>query len=258
MRRRNSHLRPASVERDLARLADGTLDPSQRDRVERMVADSDELQDRLREQRLAVDATRGIVERERAPLTLRMHRQTLTARPRRRGPLFTVGALATAGALLWTVAVLGGSPAGLTVAEAAGLAGRPATAPVIKPPDDQVTLPGLRAAGLPFPYWEDHFGWHATGTRTDRMDGHALTTVFYRRGAQHIAYTIVAGDRLPPVTDAHIAVRAGTLLTISTTAGRTVVTWLRQGHTCVLSARDVPLDALVKLATWRGQGRIPY
>jgi hypothetical protein len=256
MPRRDSHLRPASIERDLARLADGTLDPSERDRVERMVAGSDELQDRLREQRLAVDATRGIVQRERAPLTLHLHRRTLAARPRRRGPLFAVGALSTAGALLWAVAVLGGTPAGLTVAQAAALAGRPATAPVSKPPDDQVTLPGLRAAGLPFPYWEDHFNWQAEGARTDRLDGRLETTVFYRRHAQSVAYTIVAGASLPSGAGARTIVRDGTMLAVYPKLG--VVTWLRRGHTCVLSGRGVPLQAMLELAVWRGSGRIPY
>jgi hypothetical protein len=248
----------ASIERDLARLADGTLEPANRERVQQRVDGSPELQARLHEQRTAVAAARSVARLERAPLTLRLEHRALTAQRPRRAPVLGLGLAGATGAIVWTFVGLGGGQAALTVAQAATIAARPATAVVAEPADDEVTLPRLSAAGLPFPYWEDHFGWHATGTRTDRMDGHALTTVFYRRGAQHIAYTIVAGDRLPPVTDAHIAVRAGTLLTISTTAGRTVVTWLRQGHTCVLSARDVPLDALVKLATWRGQGRIPY
>jgi hypothetical protein len=256
MRRRNSHLRPASVERDLARLADGTLDHSQRERVERMVAGSAELQARLREQRLAVDATRGIVARERAPLALHLHRRTLAARPRRRGPLFAVGALGTAGALLWTVAVLGGTPAGLTVAQAAALSGRPATTPVREPRDDQVTLPGLRAAGLPFPYWGDHFDWEAEGARTDGLDGRLETTVFYRRDAGSVAYTIVSGTSLPSGAGARTIVRDGIMLAVYPKLG--VVTWLRRGHTCVLSGRGVPLQAMLELAVWRGSGRIPY
>ncbi|MBV9605521.1 MAG: hypothetical protein JO027_10455, partial [Solirubrobacterales bacterium] len=163
------------------------------------------------------------------------------------------------GAVVWTLAALGGGQATLTVAQAATIAIRPATTTVAEPADDQVTLPGVRAGGLQFPYWEDHFGWHATGMRTDRVDGRHLTTVFYRRGAQRIAYTIVAGDELPPAMAARITVNAGTLLASSMTGGRPVVTWLRRGQTCVLSgARGVPLAALVKLAGWRGGGRIPY
>jgi hypothetical protein len=41
--------------------------------------------------------------------------------------------------------------------------------------------------------------------------------------------------------------------------GRPVVTWLRQGHTCVLSGgRGVSFGALQKLAGWRAHGEIPF
>jgi hypothetical protein len=255
---RSSSSRGASIERDLARLADGTLDPSSRERVQQLVAGSPELQARLREQRTAVAAARSVARLERAPLALRMEHRAFTVRCRRRASGLGVGLAGATGAIAWTFIGLGGGQAALTVAQAATIAARPATAVVAEPSDDDVTLPRLSGAGLPFPYWEDSFGWHATGTRTDRIDGQSLTTVFYRRGAQHIAYTIVAGDALSPVAGARIDVRAGTLLTTSTTGGRTVVTWQRQGHTCVLSGQDVPVSALVKLATWRDQGRIPF
>lgn len=248
----------ASTERDLARLADGTLAPADRERVQSRVAGSPELQARLREQRQAVAAARSVAQLERAPLALRMEHHTLTTRSRRRAPVLGLGLAGAAGAVVWTLVGLGGGQAALTVAQAATIAARPATALVAEPADDDVTLPRVNAGGLPFPYWEDRFGWHATGTRTDDLDGRTLTTVFYRRGAQHIAYTIVAGDALPPATDARAGMRAGTLLATSTTGGRLVVTWLRQGHTCVLSGRGVPASALIRLAAWRGHGRIPY
>jgi hypothetical protein len=125
--------------------------------------------------------------------------------------------------------------------------------------DDHVALPGVQAEDMPFPYWEDAFGWHADGARTDRMDGRLLTTVFYRRGAERIAYTIVAGNALPPVAAARTTVRGGTMLAGSWRRGRPVVTWLRRGHTCVLSGgRGVSLGALTQLAGWRGHGEIPF
>lgn len=247
-----------SIERDLARLADGTLDPADRERINQRVAGSVELQARLREQRKAVAAARSVAQLERAPFALRMGHGVLAAHAGRRGPALGLGLAGAAGAIVWTFIGLGGGQAALTVAQAATIAVRPATTVLAEPSGDNVTLPRLRAAGLPFPYWEDRFGWHATGVRTDRLDGRTLTTVFYRSGAQRIAYTIVAGAALPSVTGARTAVRAGTLLATSTTGGRDVVTWLRQGHTCVLSGAGVPLGALVKLATWRGHGRIPY
>ena len=258
MRRRDRHLRPASVERDLARLADGTLDAYQSERVERLVARSPELQARLRDQRRALDAVRSVAHCERAPLAVRMRRQPPAAGPRWRGALLGLGALGTAAALLWTVALLTGSQAGLTVAQAATLATRPARIPVSEPRNDGVTLPHLRAAGLPFPYWEDRFDWRAEGARKDRLDGRPETTVFYRRDGKSVAYTIVSGKSLPIAPGAQTITRAGTVLTSYSIRGTRVVTWLRRGHTCVLSGRGVPLQALLKLAVWRGRGQIPY
>jgi hypothetical protein len=258
MRDHSVHHRTAEVERELARLADGTLQGSRRDRVEGLVTGSAELQARLREQRRAVAATRSVAQQERAPLALRVRRGALAARPRRRSPALAVAVAGAAGALLWTVTALGGAQAGLTVAQAATLAAQPSTIAVAEPRDDGVTLPRVRAAGLPFPYWEDRFHWRATGARTDRLGGRVETTVFYRRGARSVAYTIVSGHYLPDAAGARTMVRAGTVLTSFSADGRHVVTWLRRGHTCVLSSRDAPVDALLKLAAWRGHGRIPY
>ena len=251
MRIPNRHPSRTSIEHDLTRLADGTLDASKRQRVERLVVTSPELKARLHEQRRALAATRTVAQRERAPLPLRLRRPAVAPRRRaRRAPTFAAGLAGTLGAVVWTLAALGSSGAGLTVAQAATLATRPAIATVTEPRDDQVTLPDLRAAGLPFPYWDDRFDWRATGSRTDVVEGRTLTTVFYRRGEQTIAYTIVSGAALAGDTPTRI----GTL----SSAERHVVTWLRRGHTCVLSGRGVPFAALIRLADWRDHGRIPY
>lgn len=251
--------RSSEIERDLTRLADGTLDAARRRRLEELLRGSPELQTRLREQRRAVAAARSLARSERAPVAVRMQHKALTTRPTRRLPTFGLGLAGAAAALLWTLATLGGGQATLTVAQAATIAVRAPAVAVAEPTDDQVNLPDVTGAGLSFPYWQDRFGWKATGSRTDRLDGRLLTTVFYRRGAQRIAYTIVPGDALPPVAGARTTDRSGTVLASSRSGGRTVVTWLRRGHTCVLSGgRDVPLAALVKLAGWRGGGRIPY
>ena len=255
---RGHHLRAAAIERDLARLADGTLEPSRRDRVERLVACSSELQGQLAEQHVAIAATRAIVERERAPLALRLHGRPLAQPPRRRRPVLGAGLVGAVGALIWLLFALGGSQVTLTVAQAAAVAARPAVVAVAEPRDDGVTLPHLRSGGLPFPYWEDHFEWRAAGARTDRLRGRTLTTVFYRRGGRQVAYTIVPGGRLPAMSGARMMVRAGTVVMSSSSGGELIVTWLRRGHTCVLSGHGVSLEALLKLAVWRGHGRIPF
>ncbi len=43
-------------------------------------------------------------------------------------------------------------------------------------------------------------------------------------------------------------------LPIFALAGRTVVTWRRAGHTCVISATHVPVGSLEQLAGWRASG----
>jgi hypothetical protein len=37
-----------------------------------------------------------------------------------------------------------------------------------------------------------------------------------------------------------------------------VVTWRRQGHTCVLSGTGVDRDTLLELAAWKGQGAVSF
>jgi hypothetical protein len=258
MRKYGRHLQP--TERDLARLADGTLEPRRRELVERSVAGSDELQSRLRDQRRAVEAVHAQLG-ERAPLSLRSRQRSLASTKRHRSRavgLRLAGALGALGALVLTLVALGGGEASLTVADAATLAARPATVSVPEPPHDRATLPHLRGAGLPFPYWEDDFGWKATGVRSDVVDGRALTTVFYRSQGRRIAYTIVAGARLPAAPGAETVSRSGIVVHVLPGHRRLVVTWLRRGHTCVLSGTDVPLDALLKLAVWRSHGAVPY
>ena len=106
----------ATLERDLARLADGTLHGPRRERVEQLVARSPELQARLREQRRAVAAARSLADHERAPITLHLQHQALAGRQseRRRSPAVRLGLglglAGAAGALLWTVAAAGRRP----------------------------------------------------------------------------------------------------------------------------------------------------
>jgi hypothetical protein len=249
---------PRATERDLARLADGTLAPGRREAVERSVAASSELQSRLRDQRRAIEAVRARTG-ERAPLALRLRRRAPTPVDRRgRSRLFALALTGALGALVWALAALGGGQGGPTVADAATLAARPATAAVAEPPDGQATLPSLRAAGLPFPYWEDRFGWKAAGVRDDAIDGRPLTTVFYRSDGRRLAYTIVPGTQLPAAPGAKTIIRSGVVVHVSTDNRRLIVTWLRRGHTCVLSGVDVPLSTLTALAAWRSHGAVPY
>lgn len=254
MLRRNPH-RPS--EQELTALADGSLAGRHRAQVEALVADSPKLQAVLREQRDALDAIERAAVFAPSGLRSRVARADPVAAPRR-GRWF-VPALASAGVIAAAVAVvlatIGSSAP--TVAQAASLASRPPTAAAPAGNRGEL-LPRLRAAGLPFPYWEDRFGWRASGERSDSLSGRSATTVFYRHAGLLVGYTIVSGRALATPAGSRVIVRDGVRIEVFGAGGRTAVTWLRRGHTCVLSGAGVPSKVLVRLAAWRGDGTIPY
>jgi hypothetical protein len=148
--------------------------------------------------------------------------------------------------------------AGLSVADAAGLAQKPPTQPA--PAGVPGTPQLLRAAvdGVPFPNYAAKFGWKPLGAREDDPSGRHATTVYYRNGARTIAYTIVSGHALGRPSDAQSTTHGGVEYRTFRYRGRTVVTWERNGHTCVLSSRSLRPAELVALADWRGKGAIPF
>jgi hypothetical protein len=104
------------------------------------------------------------------------------------------------------------------------------------------------ASAVPFPYWGRTVGWRAVGSRVDTLAGRKAVTVFYSApGRTEVGYTIVSGRPLP--------VRGGTALErggvryafLNQGSGR-LVTWRRQGHTCVIAGRAVNRGLLLKLA----------
>jgi len=146
---------------------------------------------------------------------------------------------------------------GLTVEEAAAAATRPPVARVGPDPREPRLL-ATDVEGVSFPNYAAKFGWRPVGTRTDEIEGRETRTVFYRRGNETIAYTIVAGDALDEPDDAPVRVREGTPLRPFDADGRTAVTWKRQGHTCVLSGDGVSEDTLLELAAWKGMGTVEF
>jgi hypothetical protein len=63
---------------------------------------------------------------------------------------------------------------------------------------------------------------------------------------------------VPGLAGARAILQAGTQLHSASLGDRQVVTWLRRGHTCVLSGTGVPAGELTALGSWRGGGVIPY
>jgi hypothetical protein len=112
---------------------------------------------------------------------------------------------------------------------------------------------------VPFPYWGEQ-KWESVGARDDKIEGRAAKTVYYAnpKGVR-AAYTILGGDAIDPPSDAMKRTDKGVQLFVVQDKGRRVVTWERNGHTCVLSApMSVPEQKLLDLAAWKGGGGVPF
>ena len=147
---------------------------------------------------------------------------------------------------------------GPSLAQAAALSSLPATAPAPAPQADEPMLLQLSVDGVPFPTFSQAFGWQATGAREDSLAERRTATVFYEQGGRQIAYTIVSGGALAFPRDVTHVTREDTDLHVAQLGGRLVVTWQRNGRTCILTGPGVDRDMLLELAAWRGMGAIPF
>jgi hypothetical protein len=246
--------------RELARLADGTLRGGARAELDARVAGSPTLRAAFERQRAGAAALRSLDLEAPASLRARIATEVATrSRPVRRRRLAIGGALAgaVAAAALTAILLLPAGSGAPTVVEAARLAERPASGPVAVEPSN----PKLLAAdveGVPFPNWAKEFGWRQVGIRSDRLGDRETRTVLYEHDGKRIAYTIVSGHGIAAPSDASTARRNGVTLHALGDRGRRVVTWWRDGRTCVLSGSDVDDRELLKLASWKGDGAVPF
>ena len=130
----------------------------------------------------------------------------------------------------------------------------PRRAPAPPPRPDQPTLLAAEAEGLAYPDWSGEFGWRASGERADRLGDRDATTVSTQRRRQPARLH----DRLRRRARARGRRRAtvdGVELAVSRDGDRTVVTWLRDGHTCVLSGPGVPRRSCSSSRPGRATGR---
>jgi hypothetical protein len=241
------------LHRHLAGLADGSRESAAlRDRVGR----SPELAELLAEQERAVAIVRAAVPVASGDLRSRLaHAEPVVRRPRPNLGLLAAAAGVIALAL---VALLpGGAGESPTIASAAQLA---ALGPTGGAPRADATHPGSLSdsvSGVRYPYWQDAFGFTASGTRIDRLDGRVAMTVYYTgttAGRPTTGYTIISGSALPEPHGASVVQRDGTDFLSLREGSRTVVTWRRDGHTCILSATAaVPVATLLSLASWQPQ-----
>jgi hypothetical protein len=199
-----------------------------------------------------------------APLALRERieadraRAAKPARSRRLRALLPAGGLVAA-AVVAVVLVVGGSNAPSVLATASLAAGGPV---LPAPAEDTSNETVLKASmeGVPFPYWGGSFRWEAVGARDDKIEDRSAKTVFYDnpKGVR-AAYTILGGDTIEAPSGSQEKTKNGVKLFITQKDGRRIVTWTRNGHTCVLSAPiAVPEDKLLELAAWKGKGNVPF
>jgi hypothetical protein len=178
---------------------------------------------------------------------------------RRPSRLVVAGAVAvTTLAAVLAVALNAGSPSGPTIAEAATLATRAATAPSPSRDAAHPALTRASFAGVTYPYWKDRFGWRTAGERTDSIDGRATRTVFYRHTHHRIGYTVISGKPLERPAGAQRLVVNGVEMYRYRDGRNTVVAFVRNGHTCVLAGYVHFASTLPKLASWNGEGAIRF
>jgi hypothetical protein len=241
---------------ELSALADGTLDPARRPEVEARIAASPELSALYERERRVVEALHHARSTERAPERLRARIEA--ARPPRtvvaRRRFAYAGSLAAALAAVALALVLvapGGTPGAPSVSDAAALAARgPTQAPPDPDPYRPETMLHQNVGEVYFPNWGRSLGWRAVGARTDKLGGHQAITVYYQSRDEQIAYTIVSAPALATPKTQSTWVH-GTELHTQTQNGRLVVSWYREGDTCVLSGRGVTADELQTLAAWK-------
>ncbi|HUB74391.1 MAG TPA: hypothetical protein VL979_10190 [Solirubrobacteraceae bacterium] len=196
-----------------------------------------------------VSAPAHVHERVRGLVQARSRTPRRRPAPLRFG-LAAVG-LACVLALALALALSGGGGARVTLQETVAFTLRRPTMPAPAESPRHGEELAARVEGVSFPYWGERFGWRATGARMDRVDGRSVTTVFYadRRG-QWLGYAIVSGTPAPASAGGAVVRRDGVSYRFMVEHGARVVTWLRDGRLCVISARGIDPARLLALASW--------
>jgi anti-sigma factor RsiW len=239
-------------EGELTRLADGTLPADRRADLLAQIERSPELTASLAEQKRAVAMLRGLDEP--APASLRARVDELSGAsatrraPRWRRALVLPGATAIAAVVAAVVILIGGGTSAPTVPAAARFAVASATLPAPAANPNQPGELTLRGAGIPFPAW-DRRGWTTAGARADTVGGRRVTTVFYKSpSGRRIGYAITSGA---PLSGGHgeTAKRYGVTFTMQPSGDAKLITWVRNGHTCIIASRNVSYGTLLALAS---------
>jgi hypothetical protein len=240
----------------LSALADGTLDPAQRASVQAWIDADPQRRELYERERAVVERIHQVRAATPAPAALR-ERITAGRAPRpartgwRTGYVVALGTAVAAVALALGLTLPGGGPASPSVAQAASLAVRGPAQPAPGPnPKDPAVKLNREIQEIYFPNWSHSFGWHAVGQRVDSLGQRQAVTVYYGRGQAQVAYTIVGAGVLADPGGPAISLNGYRLYTWSS-GSRTIVSWRRDNHTCILSGIGVPATVLQHLAAWR-------
>lgn len=246
---------PKFPEAELARVADGSLAPEREAELRRQIAADSELAAALAAQERAVTMLRAVDTAAPAALRGAVAARLRAAERPRRGwagvPRVRIALPATAlvAAIALFAVLLGGSgQPGPTLPQTVHLTLAAAVSPAPAEQGAARTL-DISGAGIPFPYWQRVVGWRATGARADTVAGRRIVTVFY--GAQwgnRVGYAIVSGRPIA-VPPGHAVTRGGVIYRLMGSDGAELVTWLRNGHTCVIAGRGIAPGTLLRLAT---------
>jgi hypothetical protein len=192
----------------------------------------------------------------RERLAAQAERPSRSARPR----VALAGAIATiAVAAVLALTLVAGLGNGPTIAEAAHPSALAATAAAPAQDARRPTLLRASFAGVTYPDWNRQFGWRTTGRRHDSLDGgRTAETVFYQHTHHRIGYTVVSGEPLKRPGHAQSFVVNGLQMLAYKDGRRDVVTFERNGRTCVLAGVVHRRSTLVKLASWKADGSIVF
>jgi plasmid stabilization system protein ParE len=248
---------------ELTRLADGSLPEPDRAELRARVEGSPELRAQLRDQERAVKlvsatgeiaapaslrasveeladgATRGRSRRDRAA----DRRRVAVWRPRVSIALVAFAAVVVA---IVSIALHGESAPTVNGTARLALAAAVDPAPATDPADRD--LLSLRVNRIPFPSYLRSTGWRASGARRDTLDGRHVTTVFYTSGGGRVGYSIVSGTALAVPRGSTVRGPTGVQYVLTSSDGAQLITWRRDGHTCVIASRSVGRGALLALA----------
>lgn len=246
---------PTPPEAELTRLADGSLPADREAQLRAQVGDSGALADALAEQERAVALMRMVDEP--APASLRASVDALTDGPGARGAIrrrrrWRLLALPAATALAVIVAavviVVGGAGSSPTLPQATHLALSAATLPAPAVDPAHPSLLRMTADGITFANWP---GWRPVGARVDVVAGRRIVTVFYRApNGAHVGYAIVSPPPLERDDEYHRGYAVS--YTLGHQGAARLVTWVQDGHTCVIAGRNVTYQMLLRLARVSG------